>query len=536
LSTITITYAWSVPDTYDLSFSWKVVPDQTKILAPSLLTTGPQNAIRKPTLRYPNGGENILTREIEVSWSEDYPPSSDGLDIWYEIFYCENYDYATEPDWKMLASVPSGIGKFNWKVGNTVKSKNVRCAVRGVNSRGERSDLSISAASFSIRKFDPISPSVISPQSSNRYNDKIQFIFDESAVLNSFSQRAKYNIYCTSYKANLYMIPIAQNIPVGSGPIVWDTATVPASDDYVFTIYLIDDDGNKSPETQINDVAILHEEFFIIDTKPPEAYIQINDGATYAKNTNFIIKTYAFDEATGVHAMQFETGDATPVKSDAQSYGNIRFFDIGTHSDGEIIVKSTFEDYGMNRSGDGDQNILNTFKKNFEEQNTQIADMVVRKFWNVTPERTEIVQEVFYAVNDENTGTVYKNPRTYQFAVNEPVLCMVGYDENIYVSVKNTTNTAQIYRWDNTIVEEAITLTDTDSSIISMVYHKDKIYLGSANGTLYSYNRLTLSVVSNFNSGIISLYSDGNVLGIILSNNKKFYFLTENGKISEITL
>jgi hypothetical protein len=83
-------------------------------------------------------------------------------EIWYELFFCENYDYVTEPDWKMIASVPSGIGKYNWKVGNNIKSKNVRCGIRGVNSRGERTDMSVSAASFSIRKSIPYAPSFVS--------------------------------------------------------------------------------------------------------------------------------------------------------------------------------------------------------------------------------------------------------------------------------------------------------------------------------------------------------------------------------------
>jgi hypothetical protein len=132
LSNLSVTYTWSVPDTFDLNFEWKIVAQSTPPSIPTILTSGPQNAINRPTLIYPNGGEDILTREIEVLWKEPSPPSTDNLEVWYEVYFTENYDYMTEPDWKMIASVPSGIGKFLWKVGNSIKSQNVRVGIRGV--------------------------------------------------------------------------------------------------------------------------------------------------------------------------------------------------------------------------------------------------------------------------------------------------------------------------------------------------------------------------------------------------------------------
>lgn len=530
---ISIPYTWSVPDTFDINFTWKVIVDQSVVLSPSLVSNGPQNAIKRPTLLYPNGLENILTREIEIRWKEEYPPSSDGLDVWFELFYTENYDFATEPDWKMIAAVPAGIGKYLWKVGNTVKSKSVRCAVRGINSRGERSEMSISATSFTVRKSNPSTPSVLSPQSNARYNDRIQFIFDESGVLNSFSQRAKYNIYCTSVKANLYMIPIAQNIPVGAGPIIWDTATIPPSDDYKFTIFLVDDDGNKSSEVLVSDVAILHEEFFLIDTKPPEAYIQINNGDIYTKDTNLVINSYAYDDATGIHAMKLESG---AVSSGGENYSNIKFFDIGNQPDSIVSVTATFEDFAYNRSEDGNQKDFIQFRKNFEELNTNVVDMTTRTFLNVTAEKTETITDVFYAVNYQSNSIIYKDPKSYAFALNEQVLCIASYDTNIFVSVKNDGNTAQVYRWDNTVVEQVITLSEVDSAIISMQYHNDKLYFGCANGSLYSYNKQSLTLVNIFESGVSKMYSDGNLLGIVLGNSKKFYFLTSNNTITEIQI
>ena len=62
----------------------------------------------QPTLIYPNGNEIISAKYIIIEWKESIPVS-DGSVSWYEIYYTDNYDYLEEPDWKMIAIVPSGI-------------------------------------------------------------------------------------------------------------------------------------------------------------------------------------------------------------------------------------------------------------------------------------------------------------------------------------------------------------------------------------------------------------------------------------------
>jgi hypothetical protein len=143
-------------------------------------------------------------------------------------------------------------------------------------------------------------PLVLSPIPNARYSKNIKFIFDDSAITNAFSQRAKYNIYFSSAKAEIPFTPIIQNVPVGLGPLRWDILSLPASDDYVLTVYLTDDDGNKSQEVNIQNVAILHDNFFIIDTKPPTGYLQINNSDQYTKSLDVSVRLYAYDDSTGI--------------------------------------------------------------------------------------------------------------------------------------------------------------------------------------------------------------------------------------------
>lgn len=507
MAILSVLYKWSVPDTFDINFEWRIVSPAAPTQIPTLLTSGPQNAINRPTLVYPNGGEDILSREVEVLWKEPVPASTDSLDVWYEIYFTENYDYMTEPDWKMIASVPTGIGKYLWKIGNSIKSSNVRVGIRAVNGRGERSEISVSAASFSIRKSLPIAPSVLSPMPNSRYGTSVKFVFDDSSVINSFSQRAKYYIYFSSSKASIPFTPVAQKIPVGSGPIIWDTSLLPPSDDYVITVYLADDDGNKSQEVNIRNVSIIQEGFFLVDTKPPTGYIQINDADQFTKKLDVSIKMYSYDETTDVHAMQF-IEEATPdeIIGPPESFANVKYWTL-SDSDGEKVVKAKFQDYGGNRTGSEER----TFRTLFDIENNDIADIVVQ----------ESTGDVWLAKNGSQPSLYKFSPgSSFITYVNEEINCLAIFGDIPYVSVKTSDSTALVYRWTGFVLEEIISLDLIDSEIIAMYHFDNKLFMGCKNGNLYSYDGATISLVKTFSSQIGRLYSDNSLLYIILRNSK----------------
>lgn len=509
MSSVSVSYRWSIPDEFNIFFDWRIVTPPAQSTIPTLLTSGPQNAINRPTLIYPNGGENILTREIEISWKEPKPPSADNLEVWYEVYFTENYDYMTEPDWKMIASVPTGVGKHLWRVGNSVKSKNVRVGVRAVNSRGERSDLSVSAASFTVLKSLPVTPAVLSPVPGQRYGTSIKFVFDDTSVLNSFAQRAKYYIYFSSVKASVPFTPVAQKIPVGSGPLVWDTTLIPPSDDYVITVYLADDDGNKSEEVNIRDVSIIQEGFFLIDTKPPTGYVQINNADQFTRDQNVSVRLYSYDEITGVHSMQFIESADTDIVGAPESFANVKFWKL-TEDDGVKTLKVKFQDYGANRTSQATK----SFRVLFDVNNEDVSDIAVQKSMNVVWLAKNGEQPAIYRLNPINSFITY---------VNEQINCITFFGDTLYVSVKTSDSTALVYRWTGFVLEEAFSLSEVDSEITTMYQYENKLFLGCKNGNLYSYDESILSFVRSFGFQFMRLYSDNSLLYIVLRNAKKLF-------------
>ena len=514
MATITVTYTWSIPDTFDINYNWKVVPAIVEVNFPTLISNGPQNSLSRPTLLYPNGGDNILAREIEISWLENFPASADGLRASFEVFFCENYDYLTEPDWKMIAVVPSGIGKFNWRIGNTLKSKNVRCGVRAVNSRGERSAMSISATSFAIQKSIPNTPVVLSPLPNSRYGNSISFVFDDSGIINTFSQRAKYSAYISSAKASVPFTPIFQNIPVGTGPLMWDTTSMPAADDYLITVFLADDDSNKSQEVNITDVQILHDNFFVIDTQPPTGFVQINNANQYTKSTDVSVKLFAFDETTGIHSMQFVESAAQEILGSPDYYTNMKFWTL-SDKDGEKLLKVKLQDYGGNRASESTK----LFRILFDLNNADIADMILQSTTDV----------VWMAVNGNAPGIYKFTPQSSLVAnLSEEVNSLCFYDNVLYISIKTSDNTALMQRWTGFVIEEVFALTVMDSEIITMAEYKGKLYCGSKNGNLSVYDKTSVTNIRNLSGSINKLYSDGNLLYIVTSGSKNVQIFDGN--------
>lgn len=471
----------------------------------------------RPTLVFPNGGEDILTRAIEVSWLEPKPLSLDGLPVWYEVYYAEDYDSLDEPDWKQIASVPQGTTRFEWKVGNYIRSEKVRVGVCAVNTRGERSEMSVSADNIRIRREFPVTPAVLSPVPQGRYGSSIEILFDDAAIKNTFGQRAKYYIFFSSEKADIPFTPVAQKVPVGTGPLIWDTSLLKPSDDYILTVYLADDDGNKSAEVNIRDLEIVNEGFFLIDTKPPSGYLSINDGNEFTRDPNVTVRLFAYDETTGAHSMIFKEGD---IGSDPESVVNLKFYKFipdedGNPVDGIKTLKVLFQDYGANRTSE----IHKSFRIAFDLNNDDIADIMHQRETDT----------LWIAKNGSSPG-VYKIDETSNFQVNvpEPINSLGLLNSSVYIAVNTTTNTALVYRYNGESLNAIISLSEANSEVVSLANYKRTLYLGTLSGVLYKYDELSVDSVHTFSSPIQSLYSDGALLYIVLRNSSSMYVYDGN--------
>lgn len=475
----------------------------------------------QPTLLYPNGNENILARVIDIEWKESAPVANDSAAAWYEIYYTENYDFSDEPDWQMIAQVPIGLSKFSWKIGNAFKSDLVRIGIRAVNARGERSPFSVSAANFSIKKSLPNTPSVLSPVPGERYSNNIYIIFDDSAVKDNSSRRAKYYIYFRSAKANIPLSPISQQVVVGSGPLLWDISSLPPADDYIVTVYMSDDDGNKSSEVNITDINIVNEGFFLIDTLPPSAFVQINKGKEYTRDPNVSVRLFAYDETTGPHSFQFSEGG---VVGPAEAPTEIKYW-VLTEEDGIKTLKVKYQDYGFNRLA----SVERSFRILFDLENNKIVDVVLQN---------NAEQDILWiAVNGEEESYIYKGDPSTTFVsnVNEKIVAIGLYNEVLYISVDTADDTAFVYRFTGSGLTEAFSFNDSNSLINAMEGYKNKLYLGSENGILYSYDESSVANVMNFNSPIERLFTDNALLYVVLRNNKQI-IIYDGSNFSESNL
>lgn len=474
------------------------------------------SAPSQPTILYPNGNENILARSIIIEWRESYPVLKDSLPSWYEIYYTDNYDYLEEPDWKMIAVVPVGVYKYEWNIGNFIKSDNVRIAIRSVNSKGERSQLSISASNFSIKRSLPQMPSLLSPVPGGRYSDSVKILFDESSMLKSASRRAKYYIYFRSSKLNIPLTPIAQRIPIGFGPIVWDVHLLEPSDDYIITAYVADDDGNKSEEVNVVNVSIINEGFFLIDTTPPETYIQINNGNEYTKDRNVSVRLFSYDNTTSPHSMQIIEGENI---GGAEKPQEIIFWTL-SEEDGVKTLQVKYQDFGGNRSSISDK-IFRTF---LDVNNSDIADIVLDKKSNYS-------DNILWVAVNGDYPSIYKceTGPTFITNVNENINSISLYNEVLYVAVSTADSTGLVYRVsENNKISEAFHISDADSEITSIQSYNNRLYIACVSGSLYYYDGKIVNFVYDFDDSIKSIFSDNSLLYITFynSNNMNIY----NGK------
>jgi len=460
----------------------------------------------RPTLIFPNGGEDILTRVIKISWEESIPASNDGLSVWYQIYYSEFYNQLDEPDWKMIAMVPAGNSSFFWKIGNYLSSDKVRVAISAINTRGERSDLSISANDFVIRRASPPTPAVISPVPNGRYGRTIDIVLDDNAVKGTFGQRAKYYIFFSSDKADIPLSPIAQKVPVGTGNIKWDISTLKPSDDYVLTVYLSDDKGNKSSEVNVNNIQIINEGFFLIDTKAPSGFIRINEGDEFSRERDVSVNLFVFDETTCGHSMQFQEGEEA---GPSEAIVNVKYFQL-SEEDGVKTLKILFQDYGANRTND----IQKSFRIMFDIDNKDIADVIYQPS-----------NDTIWLGHNGDEPALYRIEEGTSFVarLNDPINSLAILNSVVYISIDTPDNTASIFRFTGNEANEVISLTDIESEILSMKSYKGSLYLGSLSGILYVYDETAVNSLQVFDAPIEKLYSDGSLLYILLKNSSSIF-------------
>jgi len=458
-----------------------------------------------PTIIYPNGGESIAGSELTIRWTPRSPLTDDSREVSYEIYYTDDFDPSKEPDWHQIAVLPSFTSQYVWRFGAALRTARGRIAIRARNARGERSAFNLSAGDFSIRRKKFATPTLISPSSGERFDKYIEIVMDDSALIGTHSQRSTYQFYYSSESAKIPSTSLAQNVPLGSDPVVWQTINLPPANDYVLQAYLSDDEGNRSDSAFVRNLSIAHEGFFIIDTVAPVGSIIINDNATFTRNRNVSVEIVSFDEATAVHAIQLvDSGTKSKPLADT---------DVANYqlSDGDEVksVQLLMQDFGANRNNETLQRL---FEKTIELENTKVTDITFN------PSGT------LYAVTAGSFNYLYSYSGFPKLLASygDSLTAVAYFNGDIYAASIDTDNKGSLLRY-TTELELVEAFGTVDSIVNTMTVHNDVLFLGLENGSIYTYDGVNLDKIVELSNPAKSLISDSNLLYLVLKNDSSIY-------------
>lgn len=476
-----------------------------------------------PTIIYPNGGEQLEDGQVTITWTTP-TASTDLRRVWFDIYFTDDFDPQTEPDWQQIGSVKYGETSFLWRFGQSLRSDRCRIAIRTRNSRGERSKFVVSAANFSISRRKLITPTVVSPVTGGRYDKFITIITDDLGLVGTYSQRAFYQMYYSSISQGIASRLLAADVQINGEPVVWDIANLPPASDYVIQVFLKDDGGNVSDSVYVRDIQIVHEGFFLVDTTPPlgAAAINFNQATgkqdTFTKVPDVTVQIVAYDDTTAVHSIELTDGE-TDGKPD--SLANVKRF---TLSDEDEIktVELLLQDYGANRNSDP-ADLQRLYHTLIDEDDTAIADIAV-----------DIVNNELWAITTGASKRLYK---ATDFATALPVFeddptAVAVFQSMPHITTKSSEYLATLYRYNGTDLELVNAFTESDSTVNSMAVHGSNLYLGMENGLVYSFDGLNFDIVDVMDNPVKTVYSDGNLLYLALKNSTTLYVYNGSGFIA----
>ncbi|NJL70329.1 MAG: hypothetical protein HC888_01365 [Candidatus Competibacteraceae bacterium] len=142
------------------------------------VVAGPCNC---PTITYPNGNEELLDRELVVSWHAPKTKHPQDFPVYYELFFTDSYR-GDETNWLHVATVPSTEQSFALMIPTTVASGRCRVGIRCRDHRGSRSGITVSAGDFRVLRRRLTAPSVLSPVDRGSYRHTVPIILDYAGL------------------------------------------------------------------------------------------------------------------------------------------------------------------------------------------------------------------------------------------------------------------------------------------------------------------------------------------------------------------
>lgn len=545
---------------FDLSLT--VVGDATTtLIAPQILS--------------PGEGQRFNRNTVNIMWNIHDPPGTDNALntnlITYEIEYTDKYQ-GRNTNWHTIKRrIPYATTSYEWQVGKSIKSSTIRTRMRTYSSETESgSNWSISNE-FSINVFDLIAPAIVNPLPRVSYSDFILIILDESLVRDTYNQKVRYTIEYSSEKKSIDWQTIVKDIPVGQNVIRWNLDSVPTSNDYILrlTAKNVSTSCIDTPIIQpdqiarqfVYDITIQHPGLFIIDTKPPQAILEIEHNIGVTNQREQIVNIYAEDLTTGIRDIRLRECDAgsiltlgdiddpydplggcasiTEIVEDLSKFGKPIPFSPKTQliledKSGLKKIEALLSDYGGNISLQEQIRVFLSIFSNGENINDFILVIEQRDKITVDSSRqppTVVAEPAVFEV-------VYLITSNRQLWVLEPFARLIwtlpiGIEPKILIDF---TNAIYVLAY-NAISDIGLVYLHTNDgpkllSLItkptyagrnlptSVAIYKNKIYIGTESGDLWSYNGLIFTHLPPPNTNPIStLFADNEYLYIGFSNS-----------------
>ena len=242
-------------------------------------------------------------------------------DLTYELEYTDN-DIGRETNWHSFKKrIPSTDSSYVWSVGKMIKSNSIKVRMRSRYRVTEESSSWSISNQFSINVFQLTAPEIVNPVSNTLYTNFILIILDESLTRETYHQKVRYTLEYTSAKQNIDWVTIVSDIPVGQNVIRWNIEGITSSDDYSLRLTAKNNSTSCVDETEsepdqiarsfVHNIQIQQSGMFLIDTKPPEAVIEIGGNDRVTNQLNQIINIFAEDATTEVKQIQLRECNAT---------------------------------------------------------------------------------------------------------------------------------------------------------------------------------------------------------------------------------
>lgn len=534
-----------------------------------------------PHITSPKGGESFNRSQVLITWNKNNPPTEDEYgaistpSIVYEIEYTDKYDN-DQTVWSSLKRRISGTeSSYLWIVGKMIKSDKVRIRIRArLTSDGSVSDWSMISGNFSINVFKLIPPAIVNPLPNYIYTDFILVILDETLTRETYSQKIRYTLDYSSKKQNIDWTRIQSNLPFGQNVIRWNIEGLLPSDDYILRLTVKNSSTscqqNEPPQPDqvthrfVYNITIQQPGMFIIDTKPPQAVLDVENVFAVTNELNQTINVFAEDATTDISQIQIrecnssnelalgnidnpiigttdcesieslvagENVDFDRVLSKPQGYSSKILWTFDDVS-GIRKLEAMLTDYGGNTSlQEKSKTFLPVFKSDVkiydfiiaQEQREQVT-ITQDPEGNVVVNTEAATYEVAYIATLGQYWILEPFPRMlFQSSVDREIRKLFLYNDVMYVFTyannDSVTDEGIVFRDDKTQTVAIYEFTSPLSITNSVAQFETEMYIGLENGELHSYNGSSFTLVETFSDPILSLAGDSQYLYIGFSNS-----------------